>query len=57
VVKVAPVVKVQVTPNVTIVKPGAKVAFTMRRVTGIHGTGDATISVASFLGTLRLEQN
>lgn len=57
VVKVSPVVKVQVTPNVTIVKPGAKVAFTMRRVTGVHGTGDATISVASFLGTLRLEQN
>ena len=57
VVKVSPVVKVQVTPNVTIVKPSGKVAFTMRRVSGIHGTGDATISVASFLGTLRLEQN
>ena len=56
-VKVAPVVKVQVTPNVTVVKPSGKVAFQMRRVSGIHGTGDAMISVASFLGTLRLQQN
>ena len=54
--KVAPVVRVQVTPKVK-VKPGIKVEFSMRRVSGVHGTGDATISVASFLGTLRLEQN
>jgi hypothetical protein len=53
---VAPVVRVQVSPKVKI-KPGVKVEFSMRRVCGVHGTGDATISVASFLGTLRLEQN
>jgi len=60
--KVAPVVRVQVEPKIHVdpkvkIKPEVKVAFTMRRVSGIHGTGDATISVASFLGTLRLEQN
>jgi hypothetical protein len=56
--RVAPVIRVDVQPKVKVkVKPEVKVAFTMRRVSGIHGTGDATISVASFLGTLRLEQN
>jgi hypothetical protein len=55
---VAPVVRVDVQPKIKVkVKPEIKVAFRMRRVSGIHGTGDATISVASFLGTLRLEQN
>ena len=54
--KVAPSVKVHVKPVIT-VNPVPKVAFSMRRVTGTHGTGDATISVASFSGTLRLEQN
>lgn len=54
--KVAPSVKVHVKPVIT-VTPVPKVAFSMRRVTGTHGTGDATISVASFSGTLRLEQN
>lgn len=56
--KVAPVVKVEVKPKIHVkVKPDAKVAFSMRRINGIHGTGDALISVSSFLGTLRLEQN
>lgn len=56
--RVAPVVRVDIQPKVKVkIKPEAKVAFSMRRVSGIHGTGDATISVASFLGTLRLEQN
>jgi hypothetical protein len=56
--RVAPVVKVDVKPKVHVkIKPEVKVAFTMRRISGIHGTGDATISVNSFLGTLRLEQN
>ena len=54
--KAAPSVKVHVKPVIT-VNPVAKVQFSMRRVTGTHGTGDATISVASFSGTLRLEQN
>ncbi len=59
--KVEPVVKVHVAPKIHLdpkikIKSDVKVAFTMRRVNGIHGTGDATISVASFLGTLRLEQ-
>ena len=54
--KVDPVVKVKIAPKV-VIKPNVKVALTMRRVSGVHGTGDATISVASFLGTLRLEQN
>lgn len=56
VVKVNPSVKVHVKPVIT-VSPVAKVTFSMRRINGIHGTGDATISVASFSGTLRLEQN
>ncbi len=54
--KPAPVVKVHVKP-VVVVAPTPKIAFSMRRITGVHGTGDATISVASFSGTLRLEQN
>ncbi|MGI8918255.1 MAG: DUF4097 family beta strand repeat-containing protein [Pyrinomonadaceae bacterium] len=58
VTKVAPVVTVDVKPKIHVkVKPEVKVAFSMRRVNGIHGTGDAMISVSSFLGTLRLEQN
>ena len=52
----APAVKVHVKP-VIVVTPTPKIAFSMRRITGVHGTGDATISVASFSGTLRLEQN
>ena len=52
----APAVKVHVKP-VIVVTPSPKIAFSMRRITGVHGTGDATISVASFSGTLRLEQN
>ena len=60
--RVGPVVKVQVAPKIHVepkvkIKSDVKMAFSMRRVSGIHGTGDATISVASFLGTLRLEQN
>ncbi|MDQ3473792.1 MAG: DUF4097 domain-containing protein [Acidobacteriota bacterium] len=56
--KVAPVVRVDVKPKIHVkVKPEVKFAFSMRRVNGIHGTGDAMISVSSFLGTLRLEQN
>lgn len=58
VTKVGPVVKVDVKPKIHVkIKPEVKVAFSMRRVNGIHGTGDAMISVSSFLGTLRLEQN
>lgn len=54
-IKVAPAVKVKVEPGV-VVEP-VVVPFRMRRISGFHGTGDATISVASFSGTLRLEQN
>ena len=54
--KASPTVKVHVKP-VIVVTPSPKIAFSMRRITGVHGTGDATISVASFSGTLRLEQN
>lgn len=58
VTKVAPVVKVDVKPKIHVkIKPEVRVAFSMRRVNGVHGTGDAMISVSSFLGTLRLEQN
>jgi predicted DNA-binding protein with PD1-like motif len=58
VTKVGPVVRVDVKPKIHVkVKPEIKVAFSMRRVNGVHGTGDAMISVSSFLGTLRLEQN
>lgn len=52
--KVAPSVKVQIKQSMTV---HSKIAFSMRRISGTHGTGDATISVASFSGTLRLEQN
>ena len=55
--KVAPSVRVHVKPVITVSPVAKVVAFSMRRVTGTHGTGDATISVASFSGTLRLEQN
>lgn len=54
--KDAPSVRVHINPVIT-VNPVAKVTFAMRRISGTHGTGDATISVASFSGTLRLEQN
>jgi hypothetical protein len=49
VVKVDPVVKgapsIAVTP------------YVLRRITAVHGSGDAAISVASFSGTLRLQKN
>jgi len=58
VTKAGPVVRVDVKPKIHVkVKPEVRVAFSMRRVNGIHGSGDAIISVSSYLGTLRLEQN
>lgn len=57
-VKVAPSVKgvIHVKPSVTVVT-APKATYTLRRVTAVHGTGDATINVASFSGTLHLQQN
>jgi hypothetical protein len=43
-------------PLVTIEKPTVIVAPYVRRVEAICGTGDATISVASFGGTVRLKK-
>lgn len=40
---------------VVVVQP--KPTYTLRRINGVHGTGDAIINVASFSGTLRLQQN
>jgi DUF4097 and DUF4098 domain-containing protein YvlB len=57
-VKVAPSVKgvIHVKPTVTVVTT-PKATFTLRRVIAVHGTGDATINVASFSGTLHLQHN
>ena len=54
-IKVSPNVKIHVKPEVTVVTP--KVTYSLRRISGIHGTGDATINVACFSGTLHLQQN
>ena len=43
-------------PLVTIERPTVVVAPYVRRVEAICGTGDATISVASFGGTVRLKK-
>jgi hypothetical protein len=43
-------------PSITIEKPAVIVAPYVRRVEAICGTGDATISVASFGGTVRLKK-
>jgi putative adhesin len=51
VVVVEPKVKIKVDPVVV------KAIYTTRRITAVHGTGDAVINVASFLGTLHLEKN
>jgi DUF4097 and DUF4098 domain-containing protein YvlB len=46
--------------TVIYVKPAVgvqpKPTYTRRRINGVHGTGDATVNVASFSGTLRLQQ-
>ena len=52
VVKVAPRIKMVTVEPVVVTVP-----YGLRRVNAIHGTGDATISVASFSGTLHLQQN
>jgi hypothetical protein len=41
---------------VVVVKPHIEVSNVLRRITAICGTGDATISVASFGGTVRLKK-
>jgi hypothetical protein len=48
---VQPRVKVKVNPIVV------KTTFMSRRVIATHGSGDSTINVASFSGTLHLEEN
>lgn len=57
-IKVSPSVKtvIHVKPEVTVVRI-PKVTYSLRRISGIHGTGDATINVACFSGTLHLQQN
>jgi DUF4097 and DUF4098 domain-containing protein YvlB len=53
----APPVAVNIDPKVKIkVKPVVVKAYTSRRVSAVHGTGDALINVASFSGTLRLQK-
>lgn len=41
---------------IVIAKPGVVVPYALRRITAICGSGDATISVASFSGTVRLKK-
>ena len=41
---------------IVVEKPTVSVPYVLRRVTAICGTGDATISVASFGGTIRLKK-
>jgi DUF4097 and DUF4098 domain-containing protein YvlB len=48
---VQPKVKVKVNPVVV------KTTYMSRRVIAVHGSGDSTINVASFSGTLHLEEN
>ncbi|HSK31231.1 MAG TPA: hypothetical protein VLA17_14830 [Candidatus Limnocylindria bacterium] len=43
-------------PVVVITKPTTVVAPYVRRIDAICGSGDATISVASFGGTVRLKK-
>jgi hypothetical protein len=52
VIKIAPRMKMVTVGPVVVRAP-----YASRRVNAIHGTGDATISVASFSGTLHLQQN
>jgi hypothetical protein len=40
----------------TVVKPTIVVSYILHRINAIYGSGDATISVASFGGTLRLKK-
>ena len=58
-----PAVKVQPVPRsgpivapIVVEKPNLPARYVLRRVTAICGTGDATISVASFGGTVRLKK-
>lgn len=53
------VVKVRPTSVDTLVKisPLVVTSHTLRRISAICGTGDATISIASFSGTLHLQKN
>lgn len=53
-----PAAKAQPQPRTApvVVKPHVEVPYVLRRVTAICGTGDATISVASFGGTVRLKK-
>ncbi|HXR99784.1 MAG TPA: hypothetical protein VN724_04420, partial [Pyrinomonadaceae bacterium] len=41
---------------IVVQKPVPAAAYVLRRVTAVCGTGDASISVASFGGTVRLKK-
>jgi hypothetical protein len=54
----APTVVIKSVPRIKVVTGLVGVApYTLRRVNAIHGSGDATIYVASFSGTLHLQKN
>ncbi len=57
-IKVAPSAKgvIHIKPAVTVVTT-PKATYSLRRVSAVHGTGDATINVSCFSGTLHLQQN
>jgi DUF4097 and DUF4098 domain-containing protein YvlB len=55
VVKVKPMVKV--TPMVNVTPSIVYIPYMLRRIIGVCGSGDASISVASFSGTLHLQKN
>ena len=55
VVKVEPAVVVKMKAKVK-VEPGELPGMSLRRLEGIHGTGDAKLELASFSGTIRLQK-
>jgi hypothetical protein len=55
--KPQPVIKVTPRVKKVIVTTPAVTAYVLRRLTAVCGTGDATINVASFSGTLRLQKS
>jgi Putative adhesin len=53
----APIIKVTPRVKTVVVSTPAVAAHVLRRFTAVCGTGDATITVASFSGTLRLQKS
>jgi hypothetical protein len=56
-VKVSPVVKAGPPLIVKVAPPVVAIPYSLRRVNAVCGSGDASINVSSFSGTLRLQKN